>query len=136
MTVRDQNGSVAIEFAIVTLFILVPLLLGTVDLAIAVYNKQIITNASREGARAGIARSPIPIPTVVANYCAGRLISGSGGALTCTGTFSGGGDFQNDLTVTATYEHHFLFGGIFGLSPITMTEQTLMKMEPLPAPGT
>ncbi len=41
----------------VTLFFLVPLLLGTIDLAIAIYNQQVLTNASREAARAGIARS-------------------------------------------------------------------------------
>lgn len=129
MTLRDQNGSITVEFAVVTLFILVPLLLGTIDLAIAIYNKQIITNASREGARAGIARSAIPIDNIVQNYCAGRLISGG----TLSSVVSGGGAFQNDLMVTVSYDHHFLFAGIIGFSQITMTGRTVMKMEPLGA---
>ena len=78
MLTKNQKGAVAIEMAIVTLFILVPLLLGTIDLAIAIYNQQVLTNASREGARAGIARSSTSVETVVQNYCANRLIpSGS-----------------------------------------------------------
>jgi len=133
MRLRDQNGSVAIEFVVVTLFILVPLLLGTTDLAIAIYNQQVITNASREGARAGISRTAATeIGNIVQNYCAGRLISG--GAL--SSAVAGGGAFQNDLTVTVTYEHHFLFAGIIGLSQMTLTGATVMKMEPLPPSGT
>jgi Flp pilus assembly protein TadG len=130
MLTKNQKGAVAIEMAIVTLFILVPLLLGTIDLAIAIYNQQVLTNASREGARAGIARSAISVETVVQNYCANRLIpSGSSPAV----SEAGGGAFQNDYAVSVTYEHHFMFAGIIGLPATkTLTGRTVMKMEPLP----
>ena len=132
MLTKNQKGAVAIEMAIVTLFILVPLLLGTVDLAIAIYNQQVLTNASREGARAGIARSSISVvKSVVNNYCVNRLIPK--GTLPKDILPEGGGAFQNDYAVTVTYDHHFLFAGIIGL-PATkiLTGRTVMKMEPLP----
>ena len=131
MLTKNQKGAVAIEMAIVTLFILVPLLLGTIDLAIAIYNQQVLTNASREGARAGIARSSTSVETVVKNYCANRLIPK--GTLPKKILPEGGGAFQNDYAVTVTYDHHFLFAGIIGLPATkTLTGRTVMKMEPLP----
>jgi len=128
-----QKGASAVEFVIV-LLLLLPLVFGIADVGIALYNKQVITNASREGARAGIARSTTPIGTVVGNYCAGRLIlNGSSPPTVTVNPPGGGGVFQSDLTVTVTLNHNFMFAGILGLSPtITMTGQTLMKMESLP----
>jgi Flp pilus assembly protein TadG len=50
---RHTKGAVAVEFAIIcTLFIL--LLGGVIDFGHAWYMKQVITNASREGARYGV----------------------------------------------------------------------------------
>jgi Flp pilus assembly protein TadG len=50
---RQAKGAAAVEFAVIgTLFIL--LLAGVLDFGHAWYMKQIITNASREGARYGI----------------------------------------------------------------------------------
>ena len=127
-----QKGAAAVEFAII-LPLLVILVFGIIDVGLLLYNKQVITNASREGARSGIARSTISIETVVENYCRHRLFPD--GTLP-TVAVSGGGDFQNDLTVTVTYEHNLMFSGIIGLSPmISMTGSTLMKMEPLPPPS-
>ena len=130
MLTKNQKGAVAIEMAIVTLFILVPLLLGTIDLAIAIYNQQVLTNASREAARAGIARSSNSAEAVVEKYCENRLIPKGAGPTVLP---KGGGAFQNDYAVTVTYDHHFLFAGIIGLPATkTLTGRTVMKMEPLP----
>ena len=50
---RQTKGAVAVEFAVVgTLFLL--LIGGVLDFGHAWYMKQVITNASREGARYGI----------------------------------------------------------------------------------
>jgi Flp pilus assembly protein TadG len=55
---KSQKGAAVIEFALI-LPILLLLLLGTIDGSLALYDKAVITNASREGARAGIvARNP------------------------------------------------------------------------------
>jgi Flp pilus assembly protein TadG len=126
-----QKGAAAVEFAII-LPLLLTLVFGIIDIGLLLYNKQVITNASREGARAGIARSTIPIATVVENYCAGRLVFN--GTLSIAPPPHGGDAFQDDKTVTVSYVHNFMFAGIIGLNPtITMTGRTVMKMEALPA---
>ena len=126
---RDERGVAAVEFALVLPLLLI-LMFGIVEFGLAWYSKQVLTNASREGARAGIARSAISVETVVQNYCANRLIpSGSSPAV----SEAGGGAFQNDYAVSVTYEHHFMFAGIIGLPATkTLTGRTVMKMEPLP----
>jgi Flp pilus assembly protein TadG len=140
-TVKTQNqkmgqkGAAAAEFAIV-LPLLIILVFGIIDVGLALYNKQVITNASREGARAGIvAGTTVPqITAVVQNYCASRLKPGNGTSPTVSVT--GGGSFQNDLTVTVSYVHNFMFAGIIGFGPtLTMTGQTVMKMQPVPPPS-
>ena len=55
MLPKNQNGAAALEFLIVLPFLLM-LLFGGIEFGAIFYNKQVITNASREGARAGITR--------------------------------------------------------------------------------
>ena len=50
---RGQRGASLIEFAII-LPVLLILLLGIIEFSLLLYNKAMITNASREGARLGI----------------------------------------------------------------------------------
>lgn len=49
-----QSGGAAIEFALL-LPILLAIIFGVVEFSIAFYNKAVLTNASREAARAGVA---------------------------------------------------------------------------------
>ena len=89
-----QNGSAAVEFAIV-LPLLFLLVFGIIEFSILFYNKAMITNASREGARVGIVFVADPDPDngvywtwgnikpvvrdKVKNYCENNLITfGSG----------------------------------------------------------
>ena len=58
MIIKDQKGGALVEFAIVLIF-LVPLAIGIIEFGLLVYNKHIIANASREGARAGIVQDPL-----------------------------------------------------------------------------
>ena len=73
-----------------------------------------ITNASREGARAGIVYdfpdriSTSDISTIVGNYCSGRLItfgSTSQATTAVSGPCVNAGD---SITVTVTYPYEFL----------------------------
>ena len=69
---KVQRGAAAVEFALI-LPVLVILLLGTIEGSLAMYDKAVITNASREGARAGIVARRIPqtnpdIRAVVVGY--------------------------------------------------------------------
>ena len=50
---RQQQGAAAVEFALL-LPILMAMLLGTLEMGLILYDKAVLTNATREGARAGI----------------------------------------------------------------------------------
>jgi Flp pilus assembly protein TadG len=50
---RETKGASMVEFALV-LPILILILFGIIEFGILIYNQQVITNASREGARYGI----------------------------------------------------------------------------------
>jgi hypothetical protein len=56
--IRAQGGAAMVEFAIV-LTVLAALLLGIIEFSLLLYNKAMITNASREGARLGIVYRPV-----------------------------------------------------------------------------
>lgn len=51
--ISTQQGATVVEFAII-LPLLITLIFGIIEFGLFLYNKQVITNASREGARAGI----------------------------------------------------------------------------------
>lgn len=135
-----QNGSAAVEFAII-LPLLMILVFGIADVGIALHNSQVITNASREGARAGITRlTETEIKNVVVDYCNtnNRLLPPGTLLSVSDVTVSGGGPgaaFQSDLTVTVNFAHNFMFAGVVGLGPtFPLNAQTVMKMEPVPVP--
>jgi Flp pilus assembly protein TadG len=105
---HNQRGAAVIEFALI-LPILLVLLVGTIDASLALYDKAVITNASREGARAGIvARSPpltdAQIQQIVQNYLQGALVSlGSTSALPAVQIQKGTWNGDAILTVTVRY---------------------------------
>jgi hypothetical protein len=149
MIIRREKGAAALEFAIV-LPVLVLLALGICQFGILFYNQQVIINASREAARAGIVQRThddgsqyetweieAMLDGIVQNYVSGRLITiGGGGTL---GVASDGvkGNFGEDLWVAVTYDYQF-FGdtSFFGLKPdYTLRGETHMNMEQVLASG-
>ena len=80
MKIENQKGAVAVEFAIV-LPVLLLLVFGIIEWGFFLYDKAMITNASREGARTGIVYSypdrisNTEIETAVKNYCEDYLIT-------------------------------------------------------------
>lgn len=140
MKLKDQEGASAIEFAIV-LPLLMMILFGIVEFSIAFYDKSMITNASREGARAGIVLQPAPrdataedaeIENVINYYLTDKLITlGTSNipaiAITREG-FSTGDSLS--VTVTYIYDYYVLPGFITGITgPVTLNATTIMKME-------
>lgn len=113
MKMRQQEGGSAIEFAII-LPVMILIVFGIIEFGLILYNKQVITNASREGARAGIvARSPrLPpedITNVVNAYCSGNLVTfGNAVAPNVSIDNSGGTSFGDDLEVQVTWRYEFL----------------------------
>ena len=51
--INNQEGAAAIEFAII-LPLLLLFIFGIIEFSLFLYNKQVITNAAREGARRGV----------------------------------------------------------------------------------
>ncbi len=132
-----ESGVTMIEFALVfPLFLLV--VFGIMDASAVAYDLVLLTNASRETARASVvsadptqhdvtyywsatpsdARYPAP-----STYCTGHMISlGSGGSKSCTPPTAigqpGGGVAPVPgaaLTVTVTYEYHSLISRVSGI---------------------
>jgi Flp pilus assembly protein TadG len=110
-----QNGSAAVEFAIV-LPLLVTLVFGIIEFSILFYNKAMITNASREGARAGIVfnselsdadRAQL-ITDTVNNYCSTYLITFGAGSTSPTVTVPPIPETGQPLTITVDYHYDFL----------------------------
>ena len=55
---NDQSGAAAVEFALI-LPVMLLFIFGIIEFGLFMYNKQVLTNACREGARVGIVvRSP------------------------------------------------------------------------------
>ena len=140
---RSSSGQAIIELAFVLPWILI-LLLGIIEFGILFYNKAMITNASREGARAGIvyrdsngdgnydAHPVSDIGNAVNNYLQENLINFGGMPAWNTQVplneeVSPGGR----VTVAVTYQHTFLvFARFLGLSPtINIGAETTMRVE-------
>lgn len=108
---EKQRGAAVVEFALI-LPILLALLVGGIDASLALYDKAVITNASREGARAGIvARNPkltdAQIRQVVTQYAQSALVSfGSNPAQPTVLIQKGslGGDPTLQVTVSYTFD--------------------------------
>jgi len=143
MIIKEQKGTALVEFAIV-LIVLVLLGVGTGEFGLLLYNKQVVTNASREGARAGIVRDGINfldnagIKQIVKDYCSQHLIDFKNTALTDDDIELNPSDddirkttaFGSDFSVKVTYNYGFLVPSLFNLgNSINITGMTLMKME-------
>jgi len=75
----NQKGATAVEFAIV-LSLLITLIFGIIEFSLFIFNRQVITNAAREGARYGIVarperRSNVEIQDEVLKYAEKHLIT-------------------------------------------------------------
>ncbi len=148
---NKQHGGTAIEFAVI-LPLLVMLVFGIIEFGVFLYDRQVITNASREGARYGIVQADPrmtqpQIETVVTNYTSGRLysfastppdpptVAVSSSPTPCTASPASGicTGFGDCLSVTVSYNYSFLVipAFVFGTSSTgrTITATTVMKCE-------
>lgn len=133
---KNQNGASAVEFAII-LPVLVLLIFGIIELSFAIYDKTMITHASREGARAGIVFKVPPVTdaeivNVVNTYLGSNLIT-FGAPATATVTVTRAGFNAGDelkVSVSYTYRTFVLPRLMTGFGPtFNMVGETTMRME-------
>jgi Flp pilus assembly protein TadG len=150
---RNERGNVLLETAIVLPIVLV-ILFGIIEFGILLYDRAMLTNASREGARAGIvydyddggtADDPdddrhhpeeSTIVATVQNYCADYLISFVAGSTLTVAVDGVGGASGDPLTVTVNYPFRFLaFSNLIGLiggdleNLVNLRAVTVMRLE-------
>jgi Flp pilus assembly protein TadG len=141
---KSEKGAAAVEFALVLPLLLV-LVFGIIEFGFLIYNKAMITNASREGARFGIVFRPdkTGLNTIIENTVSAYLEDNSNnsflvsfGTATPTTTTTPvdasttvTGDY---LTVTVSYPYQFLVvpNLITQLTgTVTLTGVTTMRVE-------
>ncbi len=136
-TLTCRKGTAAVEFAIV-LPLLVILVFGIIEFSLLLYDKQVITNASREGARYGIVfRAPDRITDAeiiqkVNEYCSNYLVTFGAANTPTTDIARTGSGTGDSLTVTVSYNYDFLvlpnfiqaLAGVKALNAVTV-----MRME-------
>ncbi len=131
------RGSVVVEFALIFPLLLF-IVFSIIECSLALYDKAVITNASREAARAGIVlRTPKLSKTQIANvardYCQNNLISfAQNVSPTVLVTDNGTNTFGTPLSVNVSYVYTGLgFGQLINAlsGPITLSAITTMNNE-------
>lgn len=142
-----QRGAAAVEFAII-FPLLVLLLFAMIEFGLYLFNQQVITNACREGARAGIVARPerlanAEIEQVVRDYSQQHLVTfGADNHLTVTlkDPVATAGDlldpatqrcasFSCELEVQASFTYSFLFLSTIGIDSRDILAVARMRME-------
>lgn len=126
----SESGVAAVEFALVSP-ILILLLFAIIEFSIVLYDKAIITNASREAARSATVfngdSSDAAVKAVVDSYLSNHLISlGSNNTHSVDVTSTG-----DDLTVSVNYTYDFLVLPNFTSlnTSLNLSGTTVMRME-------
>ena len=147
-TLKNKDGAVLIEFAIVLPLLLI-LIFASIEFGILFFDKAMITNASREAARAGIVLTDDTPPYNNEDYVEGvaldYLRQGSGWRLITFGSVTepvvnapdpDSWSQGTPRTVTVSYTYDFLvlpnlaFFGAMGIpGTITIDAQSTMRLE-------
>lgn len=143
----SKTGATTVEFAIIAL-LLFTLIFGAIDIGILVYNRQVIVNAAREGARRGIVmRNPrITVDEVrntVLSYCQNNLLTGGSNpssalkqpnvyyedkdGVSVTGPEDAGR--YGVIVVEAEYSYDFFVISYLGIGPRLLKAEVKMTME-------
>jgi Flp pilus assembly pilin Flp len=133
--IKDQNGATALEFAII-LPLLILLIFGIIEFSLLLYNKQVITNATREGTRLGIiVRAPTRVTDYEIRYeikkYAQKYLVTFGSDTLEDGNITinrQGLTFGDELEVVVDYEYEFLVLKNL-LNKIPLQATSIMRME-------
>ncbi|MDB5988910.1 MAG: tadE-like family protein [Herbaspirillum sp.] len=133
---RDESGVVALEFVLMLPFLLM-VLFGIIDVSMVLTDKAVITNASREAARAGVMLRATPwnsaqVQAVALNYTQNNLVTGGAPAAASAVASYVNQTSGSPLKVTVTYTYQGLvLGSIFSaiVGPVTIKAVTVMNYE-------
>ena len=147
MKMRDENGGSLIEFAVIAPLLFV-ILFGIIEFGLLLFDMAMITNASREGARAGIVFSDPRISDagirgVVKTYCNTHLISfGASSDLTDANILIDPAGNRStlpagsSLKMSVNYPYRFLvFSNVIALigshflNPVNLHAESIMRLE-------
>jgi hypothetical protein len=150
----NQRGTAAVETAVIFMLLMM-FIFGIIEFGLLLFDKHILTNASREGARAGIVvglsrtgdecLSDDSCPddwyrgvaeSEASDFCATYLV-GFGSSLEEPEIFTSFTNFDSNinpsrgdaLTVSLTYSYNFLFLSALGLGPVTLDAVSTMQLE-------
>ena len=146
--IKNQNGVALVEFGLI-LPLLILLIFGIIEFSLLLYNQQVITNASREGARAGIiVRSPRltnqEVIDQVKKYARSQLITFGNDTLEDSDinllpvnddpdTFNPATErcrtFGCDLRIAVSYNYDFLVLSNLGFGQKKLQAVSIMRME-------
>lgn len=135
---REQRGIAAVEFSLIAPLVFI-LLFGIVEFGLALWRKQVLTSAVREGARKGVVattprKTKAEIETVVKDYLTGVGWDSTKATVVATGAQGAPG---SSLTVNATYPSSLrvisrLMPGTFTVNnagDVTLNAKVVMQME-------
>ena len=154
---KSEKGTAIVEFAII-LPVLILLIFGMAEFSVLYYNKAVLTNPSREGARGGIVYnanlttgayepltcngSGLTVETLVNNYLTNHLVTFGAATTASTVCHHGTGSppsfgvcaaSGDSLMITVTYGYTFLlpnlFAQFFPSNPFQLTAITTMRCE-------
>ena len=138
---KSQSGASAVEFALI-LPILLLLVFGIIEIGFVLFDKGMITNAGREGARTGISYRVPPftdeeIGNVVNSYLGNALITFAESANPTVTVTRNGSNPGDELKVTVAYTYTSLILPNLINSPLkqdfprefNMIAETTMRME-------
>ena len=138
MFIKNQNGVALVEFGLI-LPLLLLFIFGIIEFSLLLFNQHIITNASREGARAGIVvreqrLTDGEIQGVVNDYAQQHLITFGNKTFSLAEISPPYADrdgylFGTDLSVAVEFNYDFLFLSNLGFGPRTLRARTVMRME-------
>jgi len=133
MYLKREDGAAAVEFAIL-LPILIVILFGTIEFGLILYDQEVITNASREGARYGIViGSPRPTTSQIQNVVNTYLTNSGLNAGNATTKVTGAqGTSGSNLTVSVSFPYTYMVlpNFVAGLgSNINLGATTVMTLE-------
>lgn len=127
---KDRRGSVAVEFVVV-LPVLLLLLFGIIEMGTAWYYRQMMVNASREGARMGALTATGAATETVTGHV-NNVLTNAGFPAAFTVSASGVGGSTGDLVtvqVDSTYAFPVLSALVPAVGTVNLQAVTVMRHE-------